>query len=220
MEVTNSPATQSAAAAASSAPAAAILSSDFETFLQMLTAQARYQDPLEPIDSSEYAAQLAQFSMVEQQVLSNDLLEALGNQLGASNIAQMAGWIGMEARTTAPIAFDGAPVTIIARSETGADEAYLIAYNANGEEVQRRQITTGTAPVEWTGTKDDGSVFDSGMYSFAVESRAVGKTIGTTAAETYTRITEARRQGTETVFVLQGGSTVTSNDIAALRDPV
>ncbi|MEP0702358.1 MAG: flagellar hook capping FlgD N-terminal domain-containing protein, partial [Lentilitoribacter sp.] len=43
------------------------LASDFETFLKMLTAQARYQDPLEPIDSSEYAAQLAQFSMVEQQ---------------------------------------------------------------------------------------------------------------------------------------------------------
>ncbi|MBW4706964.1 flagellar biosynthesis protein FlgD [Roseobacter sp. YSTF-M11] len=220
MEVTNSPATQAASAAASApAQSAAVLSSDFETFLQMLTAQARYQDPLEPIDSSEYAAQLAQFSMVEQQVLSNDLLEALGSQLGAGNIAQMAGWIGMEARTTAPVSFDGAPVTVMPRSETGADEAILIIYNANGDEVQRRQIPTGPEPVEWAGLKDDGTPFDPGLYSFAVESRAVGKTIGTNAAETYARITEARRQGTDTVFILQGGSSVTSDDVAALRDP-
>ena len=56
---------------------AATLSSDFETFIRMLTAQARYQDPLEPLDSSQYATQLAQFSMVEQQVLANDRLAAL-----------------------------------------------------------------------------------------------------------------------------------------------
>lgn len=56
------------------AATSSVLSSDFEVFLQMLTAQAEYQDPLEPIDSSEYAAQLAQFSMVEQQVMTNDLM--------------------------------------------------------------------------------------------------------------------------------------------------
>ena len=89
-------------AVAAQAQTKAVLSSDFETFLKMLTAQARFQDPLEPIDSSEYAAQLAQFSMVEQQVLSNDLLAQLGAQLGNGAIGQMASWIGMEARTSAP----------------------------------------------------------------------------------------------------------------------
>jgi len=52
-------------------------------FLQMLTAQAQYRDLLEPIGSSEYAAQLAQFSMVEQQVLTNDTLaEPVGQMTG------------------------------------------------------------------------------------------------------------------------------------------
>ena len=60
----------------------AALSSDFETFLQMLTVQARYQDPLEPLSSSDYAAQLAQFSMVEQQVLTNDQLGNLAGLIG------------------------------------------------------------------------------------------------------------------------------------------
>lgn len=220
MEITNSQATQAAVrTAAASEQSTPVLSSDFETFLKMLTAQARYQDPLEPIDSSEYAAQLAQFSMVEQQVLSNDLLEALSSQMSAGSIAQIAGWIGMEARTTAPVSFDGSPLSVVPNSEAGADEAILIAYNAEGEEVDRKQISTGAEPVEWAGIADDGTIFPSGLYSFKVESRSIGKTIGTNPAETYSKITEARRQGADTVFVLEGGSYVTSNDVTALREP-
>ena len=84
-----------------------VLSSDFETFLKMLTAQAQYQDPLEPIDSTQYASQLAQFSAVEQQVLSNDLLTALVGQMGGSDLSRLAGWVGMEARSDAPVMFYG-----------------------------------------------------------------------------------------------------------------
>ena len=68
----------------------AVLSSDFEVFLQMLTAQAKYQDPLEPIDNSEYAAQLAQFSMVEQQVTTNDLMEQMLSAFGTNDMASAA----------------------------------------------------------------------------------------------------------------------------------
>ena len=44
------------------------VTSDFQTFIQMLTTQAENQDPLNPMDSAEYASQLASFSSVEQQV--------------------------------------------------------------------------------------------------------------------------------------------------------
>ncbi|WP_299672768.1 flagellar hook capping FlgD N-terminal domain-containing protein [uncultured Roseobacter sp.] len=220
MEITNSPATQAAArSAAASEQSAAVLSSDFETFLQMLTAQARYQDPLEPIDSSEYAAQLAQFSMVEQQVLSNDLLQALSSQLDAASMGQVAGWIGMEARTTSAVPFDGSPLTVTPKTVAGADEAVLIAYNADGNEIDRRQISTSGDPVEWAGRASNGTAFPEGLYSFKVEHRAVGQTLSVTPAETYARITEARREGADTIFVLEGGTTVTADDVSALREP-
>ncbi|MEY5038566.1 MAG: flagellar basal body rod modification protein, partial [Pseudomonadota bacterium] len=45
----------------------ALISSDFDTFLKMLTAQMQNQDPLNPMDSTDYATQLATFSGVEQQ---------------------------------------------------------------------------------------------------------------------------------------------------------
>lgn len=196
----------------------AALASDFETFLKMLTAQARYQDPLEPIDSSEYAAQLAQFSMVEQQVLSNDLLTNLGSQFGSSGIGQMASWIGMEARTTGAVGFDGAAISVLPKVEAGADQAFLLTYDENGTEVQRRAIPTTGEPLEWTGVRDDGSILANGNYTFKVESRQLGDIMGTSAAESYARITEARRNGVETVLVLNGGSIVTAEAVTALRE--
>jgi flagellar basal-body rod modification protein FlgD len=195
----------------------AVLSSDFETFLKMLTAQARFQDPLEPMDSSEYAAQLAQFSMVEQQVLSNDLLSALATQLGSGTMAQMASWIGMDARSTAPVKFEGYPVTILPQTDAGADEAVLLVYDARGTEVQRQMISVGSEPVEWAGVSSDGSPFAPGLYSFKVESRAFGEVIATRDAETYATVVEARRQGDDTVLTLEGGSTIGSDQVQAIR---
>ena len=72
------------------------MASDFETFLLMMTTQAQNQDPLEPMDSSEYASQLAQFSMVEQQVQTNDLLSSLDSQHGRRQAGELANWIGMD----------------------------------------------------------------------------------------------------------------------------
>lgn len=202
-------------AAASAEP---VLASDFETFLKMLTAQAKYQDPLEPIDSSEYAAQLAQFSMVEQQVLSNDLLTALTAQLGSGNMAQMANWIGMEARTTAPVQFDGSPISITPNPAAVSDEVFLAVYDSNGSEVQRNALPISSEPVEWAGVSDDGTPFETGLYSFEVESHAKGELLLSDPAETYARITEARTQAGQTMLVLEGGTTILASDVSGLRE--
>lgn len=200
--------------------AKSVLSSDFETFLKMLTAQARYQDPLEPIDSSEYASQLAQFSSVEQQVMTNDLLSAMASQLASSNMAQLASWIGMEARTSSGAHFDGAPVTVVPTPATAAEEAELVVYDAAGQEVQRKKLPISTQPVQWAGVADDGTPFAAGVYSFKVESRTNGQVVATTPAETYSRVSEVRTEGTATVLILEGGTAVPASSVSALRQPV
>ena len=75
------------------------LTSDFETFLRMLTVQMQNQDPLNPVDSSDYATQLATFSGVEQQVLTNDLLKSIAGTFGQGGTAQYAQWVGKEVAT-------------------------------------------------------------------------------------------------------------------------
>ena len=205
--------------AKTSAQATSLLSSDFQTFLQMLTAQARYQDPLEPIDSSQYAAQLAQFSMVEQQVKSNDILASVAAQLGAGTMAQTAGWIGMEALTTAPTFFDGTPVRIDPNPAAISDEVYLVVRDGSGQEVQRKALPVSADPVEWAGVTSDGSPFPQGVYSFDIESRAGGEVILLEPAPTYGRITEARLQDGEAILILQGGTRISAASVTGLREP-
>jgi flagellar basal-body rod modification protein FlgD len=48
-----------------------------DEFLQLLVAQMKHQDPLNPMDGQQMAAQLAQFSSVEQLVSANDQLDAI-----------------------------------------------------------------------------------------------------------------------------------------------
>ncbi|MEP2029489.1 MAG: flagellar hook capping FlgD N-terminal domain-containing protein [Paracoccaceae bacterium] len=219
---TNLATSQIAATNRTAAPvqSSSVLSSDFETFLKMLTAQAKHQDPLEPLDSSEYASQLAQFSAVEQQVLSNDLLTAMVAQMGTSNMAQLAGWVGMEARSAAPVSFAGSPVTLEPKPMPIADQAFLVVRNAAGDEVQRNVIPVTTDPVVWAGVGDDGTPFPAGDYSFEVESFAGGAMVLSNPVETYARIVEARNNGNgQTELILQGGQPVLPDDISALRAP-
>ncbi len=205
--------------AESGAGAKSVLSSDFETFLKMLTAQAKYQDPLEPLDSSEYASQLAQFSSVEQQVMTNDLLNAMATQLASSNMAQLASWIGMEARTSSGAHFEGSPVTIIPSPTPAAEEMDLIVFNAAGEEVQRKKLPVSSDPIQWAGVAEDGTPFTQGVYTFKVESRSNGEVVSTTPAESYSKVTEVRTEGTGTVLILEGGAAVPASSVSALRQP-
>ena len=71
----------------------AALSSDFETFLKMLTVQMENQDPLNPVDSADYAVQLATFSSVEQQVRTNDLLSSLAATMASGGIESLGQWV-------------------------------------------------------------------------------------------------------------------------------
>ena len=194
-----------------------LISSDFETFLLMLTTQIQNQDPLNPMESTEFAQQLATFSSVEQQVKTNTLLESLSDRLGLSGIAQLAPWVGMQARVDAPVMFDGAPLTLYPVPDAAADQAVLVVHDENGKEVMRSPATVSTAPVDWAGTDASGSPLPTGPYSFTLESYSGGELIGTSAVQTFGTITEVRNGTAGPEIVLEGGAIITTADIAALR---
>ncbi|AFO89371.1 MULTISPECIES: flagellar hook capping FlgD N-terminal domain-containing protein [Phaeobacter] len=213
---------QQAASTASAEPKKTTgIASDFETFLKMLTAQARYQDPLEPIDSTEYSAQLAQFSMVEQQVQGNEVLEGIQAQLGLANMAAMSGWVGMETRSAAPAYFDGTnPVTVSPNPAQIADTVHLVVKDDTGKEVQRISLPVSAEPYQWQGIDDDGYAFDPGSYSFTLESQKNGEVVLSDTAETYTRVKETQMRGNEVALILEGGSAILASSVTALREPV
>ncbi|QKV19622.1 flagellar hook assembly protein FlgD [Oricola thermophila] len=77
-EVTSTTSSTYAAAAQSTATASmAKANVDYESFLRLLVAELKNQDPTEPVDSTEYIAQLASFSSVEQSIQTNAKLDDL-----------------------------------------------------------------------------------------------------------------------------------------------
>lgn len=202
-----------------SSSSANVLSSDFEVFLQMLTAQAEYQDPLQPIDSSEYAAQLAQFSMVEQQVSTNDLLEQMLVSFGANNMNGAANWIGLEALVTGPVNYTGAPISVAPNPPLAADEVDLVVYNAQGTEVQRHALPVSAETYAWDGLGADGTPLAHGEYTLKVESRSNGEILTEDPALSYTRVTEARIDNGVTLLMLQNGYMIEAANVIGLREP-
>lgn len=192
---------------------------DFETFLKMLTTQLKNQDPMSPMESSEFSVQLATFSGVEQQVRTNELLGGLGAQLQLSGLGDVAGWIGMEARATAPAYYHGNPITVLPKVDAEATRAVLVVKNADGAEVQRFELESGEAPVQWSGLQSDETPLPDGVYSFSVESYVDGQLKSTAPADVYTRVAEVRMAENGTQVVLEDGTSVASSEITALRYP-
>jgi len=209
----------SQAAASDGSSGSTKLSTDFQTFLEMLTAQMQNQDPLNPIDSSEYASQLAAFSSVEQQVLTNDLLTALFQQNSDSSMTQLASWVGMDARTSAGANFSGAPISLSPLPAKLADEAWLVVRDDAGAEVQRQKIGLDGETVDWAGVDTGGLPFADGFYTFEVENHAGGSLLGTTPVETYANVVEAQIYNGTTILILEGGVQVLASDVTALRNP-
>jgi len=206
--------------AAASGESAAMISSDFDTFLKMLTAQIQNQDPLNPLDSTDFAVQLATFSGVEQQVRTNDLLADLAGTLGGSDLGRLAGWVGMEARAAARVVFDGAPIAIAASPASGAARAELQVRGASGKLWDQFDIPVAAGPVTWSGQRADGSAFPVGAYDMEVVSYgAEGGVIETSVPESFQRITEVRRasDGVGVEIALAAGVSVPPEDVVALR---
>lgn len=189
----------------------AALSSDFETFLRMLTVQVQNQDPLNPVDSTDYATQLATFSSVEQQVLTNDLLRGMSDVIGGNALQQMGAWLGTEVLVRAPVVFDGTPVTIRPDYAQDTDSAVLLVRNSEDAVVDRVPIDMTQTSLEWTGLDEEGVHFPAGTYSFDIESYAGDELIDVYSALTYLRIDEVRADGGTMLLRLPDGSEIPSS---------
>lgn len=196
--------------------AAAPQSTDYQTFLNMLTVQMRYQDPLNPMAATDFAVQLATFSSVEQQMQSNQLLSAL---LSRSGLAEMGSWVGMEARIYSGAHYDGQPILLAPDPALGSERNYLVVRDANGAVVDTQEMPAGADSYEWSGLNEDGEPLPSGRYTFELESRIGSEVMDTAPVAAYLPIIEARVEGGMVVLVLPGGMLVDSATISGLRQP-
>jgi len=194
------------------------LSSDFETFLRMLTVQIQNQDPLSPMKSEDFAMQLATFSGVEQQVRTNELLESLGSGLGAADIAGYAEWVGQEVLAPLPVRFDGAPVTVYPPASAGTGAAQLVVSDAFGREVTRVPVELEGEPIAWSGLDANGAPLLPGSYELAIE-RDDTPDAGPYPVSSYAPVSEVRIDAGEVLLRTDEGIEIAATDIIGLRQP-
>jgi flagellar basal-body rod modification protein FlgD len=211
------PSSLSPAAAAPPPATSGAINADFDTFLKMMTTQLKNQDPLDPIDSADFAVQLATFSGVEQQVVTNDLLTRMMAQMGLSGLSDMASWIGQQVRAAVPVLFDGSPITISPNPAVLADRAELIVRDADGAEVQRLNIPVSSEPLEWAGVTTDGGPLPRGLYTFEVASYAREALLAQETADVYSTVTEVRAENGASILILEGGVAVSAANVSAIR---
>ena len=78
------------------AKAKSTLAADFDAFLLLLTTQLKHQDPLSPLEPTEFTSQLVQFASVEQQITANENLEKLIGIQNASLASSIIGFVGTD----------------------------------------------------------------------------------------------------------------------------
>lgn len=149
------------------------LAEDFTQFLTLLTTQLQNQDPLNPMDSTEFTNQLVQFTQVEQAINTNQKLDHLV-QMQMSSMTNMAlSYVGLDVTyPSVELAFDGENPTQITYSlAEEAREAYVNIRDENGTLVFNGPVPrdVGTKFFSWDGRDKDGKMLPAGTYSFTID---------------------------------------------------
>lgn len=160
------------------------LSDNYDTFLVLLTAQLQNQDPLSPMDSTEFTQQLVQYSQVEQQIRTNEQLESLVEQYRAASTGAALSYLGKDAIIEADDTYlAGGQANWAYELPTTADALTLRVVDANGRTV----YTTTTAArgqgehlFTWDGATSDGGTAPDGVYTLEVQAENNGEDLNET----------------------------------------
>lgn len=168
------------------------LTENFDTFLLLLTTQLKNQDPLNPMDSSEFTNQLVMFSGVEQQIKQNQNLETMIQLQQINEQAAVVSYIGKYVSAEgaqAPLQNSEANWTY-ALGE-GVTNTTLQVVDATGKVVysQAGDIKGGAHTFKWDGKGSNGEQLPDGPYTLRVnaldrDSKTVPTAIGYVARVT------------------------------------
>ena len=144
-----------------------------DDFLTLLVAQLRHQNPLSPMESADFTAQLAQFSSLEQLFGMNDTLADIQNSLATREDKNILDYIGKSVKIN-----DNTIAVKNGGTDTGAytlenrADVTIFIYNNEGQEIRRIDAgweNTGEHELNWDGRNNKGLEVSDGIYTFEIE---------------------------------------------------
>jgi len=171
---TTNPTTTAAAATASSSQQ---LAGNFDTFLQLLTTQLQNQDPLSPMDTTQFTEQLVSFAGVEQQIDMNTNLQTLISMQQSSESLQALQLVGanvtINSNTATLSNATSTPATWGFSSPSPATGAVTIT-SSTGQVAYTgtTSLSAGSQTYTWNGQGNNGVTWPDGNYTLSIN--AVG----------------------------------------------
>src|SRR5882762_6170510 len=164
--VVSAPGTTSADKTTTASTATTGIADNFQTFLTLLTTQLQHQNPLDPLDTNQFTAQLVQFASVEQQLKSNDQLKSLIEIEKSAQSTQALVYVGNT------VAVDGSKAQFDKSAtwnfQTDKDtNATITITNATGQTAYTGSysLKKGNASFVWDGKGNDGIQWPAGTYT-------------------------------------------------------
>jgi flagellar basal-body rod modification protein FlgD len=147
------------------------IAGNFQTFLQLLTTQLQNQNPLDPLDTNQFTAQLVQFAQVEQQLKSNSQLETLVSLQQTAQNTQALNFVGQTVAVdgdTAPLT-DGSATWYMSVSKPSTakinitDSKGLLVYSTT-----QPLVAGQNQPFVWDGKDSSGTQLADGNYKISI----------------------------------------------------
>lgn len=146
---------------------------DSDDFLTLLVTQLKSQDPLNPMDSTQFTAQLAQFSSLDQLRSINSGLETLQLYQASMNNAQALSFIGRNVTVlgNGVEVRNGKAASIPFALAGDARRVFVAVYDAQGSlvrTIEQGPMSSGEQSVMWDGKDSEGAQVADGQYTFEV----------------------------------------------------
>lgn len=188
-------------------------------FLTLLTAQMQAQDPLNPMDSANFASQLAQFSSVEQLTNINTTLTSMAASQASLQNTMAADLIGKQVTVTGNNVTLNGQAVIPYTLSGAASQVTVSVYDSTGALVKTAvlgQQSAGNNSYTWDGTDQNGNTLPAGQYTFAVTAVDASAQTVTATPLTSGTVTGITFNNNVTYLTIDNNTQVQLGDIQAI----
>jgi flagellar basal-body rod modification protein FlgD len=195
---------------------------DKQAFLKLLVAQIQHQDPLSPMQGTEFVTQLSQFAIVEQGLAQTTRLDNLSTQLGGIANNDATSLVGKHVTVRGKgMAFDG--LTATSSAVTLGDAAAKVTadiLDSNGKVVRTINLgarPAGAVPVIWDGKTTAGEPAPQGNYTLKVNASKVDGSAVTTTQDVSGLVTKIAFDKGYPELTLDNGTTIPISDLVGVE---
>ena len=203
-----------------SSMAGSIKSLGRDTFLKLLVKQLQYQDPLNPMSNTDFTAQLAQFSSLEQMTNMSEDMKKLSDLQASMNNMQALDFLGKKVSAKGDIVeYNGQEVGLDFYLDKAASDVEVDIYDATGNLVRTinmQDVPSGDAFCQWDGKDNGGDTVGPGRYTFKViAADAQGAKVNATTYATGT--VSGVRYDDGVTYLVVGNKEVTISNIEKIQ---